>query len=155
MDVLKPLQHKRLIEKELEGFGIRLNKDPPNINYKRKEKGGINLQTLVPQSELDLDLVKTILSEYRIHNADITLRYDATADDLIDVVEGNRSYIPCIYILNKMGMQKRQFFYASNYHLLVCKDGKLRRKMILENNLLKFYGLGCQKCIGSLILYGW
>ena len=46
-----------------------------------------------------------------------------------------------------MGMQKRQFFYASNYHLLVCKDGKLRRKMILENNLLKFYGLGCQKCI--------
>ena len=102
MDVLKPLQHKRLIEKELEGFGIRLNKDPPNINYKRKEKGGINLQTLVPQSELDLDLVKTILSEYRIHNADITLRYDATADDLIDVVEGNRSYIPCIYILNKI-----------------------------------------------------
>ena len=59
-----------------------------------------------------------------------------------------------IYILNKMGMQKRQFFYASNYHLLVCKDGKLRREMILENNLLKFYGLGCQKCNGSLILYG-
>jgi len=102
LDVLKPLQHKRILEKELEGFGIRLNKDPPNINFKKKEKGGINLQTLVPQSELDLDLVKTILSEYRIHNADITLRYDATADDLIDVVEGNRSYIPCIYLLNKI-----------------------------------------------------
>ena len=109
MDVLKPLQHKRLIEKELEGFGIRLNKDPPNINYKRKEKGGINLQTLVPQSELDLDLVKTILSEYRIHNADITLRYDATADDLIDVVEGNRSYIPCIYILNKIDQVRNTY----------------------------------------------
>ena len=60
-----------------------------------------------------------------------------------------------IYILNKMGMQKRQFLYASNYHLLVCKDGKLRRKMILENNLLKFYGLGCQKCNGSLICIVW
>jgi len=57
----------------------------------------------VPQSELDLDTVKTILSEYRIHNADITLRYDATSDDLIDVVEGNRIYLPCIYILNKIG----------------------------------------------------
>jgi small GTP-binding protein len=102
LDVLKPLQHKRLIEKELEGFGIRLNKDPPNIQFKRKEKGGINLQTMVTQSELDIDLVKTILGEYRIHNADITLRYDATADDLIDVVEGNRSYIPCIYLLNKI-----------------------------------------------------
>jgi ribosome-interacting GTPase 1 len=29
---------------------------------------------MVPQSELDLELVKSILSEYRIHNADITLR---------------------------------------------------------------------------------
>jgi len=102
LDVLKPLQHKRIIEKELEGFGIRLNKEPPNIYFKRKEKGGINLQSLVTQSELDLDLVKTILSEYRIHNADIIIRYDATADDLIDVVEGNRVYIPVIYVLNKI-----------------------------------------------------
>ena len=58
----------------------------------------------VPQSELDLDTVKSILSEYRTHNADITLRYDATSDDLIDVIEGNRIYIPCIYLLNKIGM---------------------------------------------------
>lgn len=56
----------------------------------------------VGQSELDVDLVKTILSEYKIHNADITLRYDATAEDLIDVIEGNRVYIPCIYLLNKI-----------------------------------------------------
>lgn len=48
-------------------------------------------------------MVKSILSEYKIHNADVTLRYDATADDLIDVIEGNRSYIPCIYLLNKIG----------------------------------------------------
>lgn len=54
------------------------------------------------QSELDMDLVKTILGEYKIHNADITLRYDATSEDLIDVIEGNRIYIPCIYILNKI-----------------------------------------------------
>lgn len=58
--------------------------------------------TKVTQSELDLDLVKTILGEYRIHNADITLRQDATAEDLIDVIEGNRIYIPAIYLLNKI-----------------------------------------------------
>merc|ERR1712121_408887 len=39
---------------------------------------------------------------YRISNADITLRWDATSDELIDVVEGNRTYIPCIYVLNKI-----------------------------------------------------
>lgn len=54
------------------------------------------------QSRLDLEQVRSILSEYRIHNADITLRCDATADDLIDVVEGNRVYIPAIYLLNKI-----------------------------------------------------
>lgn len=43
-----------------------------------------------PQSELDAETVKSILAEYKIHNADVTLRSDATADDLIDVVEGNR-----------------------------------------------------------------
>jgi ribosome-interacting GTPase 1 len=44
-----------------------------------------------------------ILSEYKISNADVMLRYDATSDDLIDVIEGNRIYIPCIYLLNKIG----------------------------------------------------
>ncbi|KAJ6288984.1 hypothetical protein OIU76_024883 [Salix suchowensis] len=37
-----------------------------------------------------------------MHNADITLRYDATADDLIDVIEGSRIYMPCIYAVNKI-----------------------------------------------------
>ena len=47
LDVLKPLQHKRLLEYELEGFGIRLNKSPPNIGYRPKDKGGVNLNVLV------------------------------------------------------------------------------------------------------------
>lgn len=102
LDVLKPLQHKKIIERELEGYGIRLNKQPPNITLRKKEKGGINLQTVVQQSELDADMVKTILSEYKIHNADILLKCDATSDDLIDVIEGNRIYTPCIYVLNKI-----------------------------------------------------
>lgn len=41
LDVLKPLGDKRIIEKELEGFGIRLNKKPPAITVKKKEKGGV------------------------------------------------------------------------------------------------------------------
>ena len=69
LDVLKPLGHKKLIEYELEGFGIRLNKEPPNIYFKRKDKGGLNYQALVPQSSLDIETVKAILGEYKIHNA--------------------------------------------------------------------------------------
>ena len=68
LDVLKPLQHKRLLEKELEGFGIRLNKEPPQIGFRKKEKGGINLQVLCQQSELDIDLVIicSVYSFYRV-----------------------------------------------------------------------------------------
>ncbi|XP_065196312.1 developmentally-regulated GTP-binding protein 1-like [Sycon ciliatum] len=102
LDVLKPLHHKRLIEHELEGFGIRLNKNPPNIGFRKKEKGGINLTSTVTQTHLDTDMVKAILSEYKIHNADVTLRMDATDEDLIDTIEGNRVYMPCIYVLNKI-----------------------------------------------------
>eukprot|EP00245_Coleochaete_scutata_P004718 TRINITY_DN1758_c0_g3_i1.p1 TRINITY_DN1758_c0_g3~~TRINITY_DN1758_c0_g3_i1.p1 ORF type:complete len:369 (+),score=80.05 TRINITY_DN1758_c0_g3_i1:129-1235(+) len=102
LDGIKPLTHKRLIEKELEGFGIRLNQEPPNMTFRRKEKGGISLMSTCPVTHLDLDTVKAILGEYRIHNADINLRYDATEDDLIDVIEGNRMYIPCIYAINKV-----------------------------------------------------
>jgi small GTP-binding protein len=102
LDVLKPLGHKKIIESELEGFGIRLNKKPPEIYFKRKEKGGVNFTTTVPQSTLDLDLVRSILGEYKIFNADITLKCDASEDDLIDVVEANRVYVPCIYVLNKI-----------------------------------------------------
>ena len=39
---------------------------------------------------------------YVIHNADITLQEDCTSEDLIDIVEGNRVYVPCIYVLNKI-----------------------------------------------------
>lgn len=50
LDVLKPLVHKRIIEKELEGFGIRLNKQPPNITFRRKDKGGINFNATVARA---------------------------------------------------------------------------------------------------------
>jgi len=46
LDVHQP-QQRRLLEHELEGFGIRLNKTPPNITFKKKERGGINLSSLV------------------------------------------------------------------------------------------------------------
>lgn len=55
LDCLKPISHKRLIEHELEGFGIRLNKQPPAIAFRRKEKGGIAFTTTASNPRLDLD----------------------------------------------------------------------------------------------------
>ncbi|KAF8607897.1 developmentally regulated GTP binding protein 1 [Ceratobasidium sp. AG-I] len=103
LDVLKPLGDKKVIESELEGFGIRLNKKPPQILVRKKDKGGIAITNTVPLTNLDHESIKAVLSEFRISNADVAIREpDATADDLIDVIEGNRVYIPAIYVLNKI-----------------------------------------------------
>lgn len=104
LDAAKPMTHKKLIEHELEGFGIRLNKRPPNIYFSRREKGGIMYRTSFPQAHVDEELAKTILTEYRVANCELQLRQaDVTVEDLIDVLEGGRCvYVPCIYVLNKI-----------------------------------------------------
>lgn len=37
--------------------------------------------------------------EYKIHNAEILFKEDCSADDLIDVLEGNRRYVKCECLL--------------------------------------------------------
>ena len=51
---------------------------------------------------IDNDEIKAICNEYRISNASIAFRSDASSEDFIDVLEGNRIYIPAIYVLNKI-----------------------------------------------------
>ncbi|KAI9684225.1 MAG: GTP-binding protein [Trizodia sp. TS-e1964] len=103
LDVNKPLTDKKIIESELEGFGIRINKQPPNIMFRKKDKGGISITSTVPLSNIDHDEIKAVMGEYKISSADIAIRCDATIDDLIDVLEAkSRSYIPVIYALNKI-----------------------------------------------------
>lgn len=53
-------------------------------------------------TQMSEDIVKTIAIEYKISNADIIFGQDASVDQLIDVIEGNRIYVPCLYVLNKI-----------------------------------------------------
>lgn len=103
LDATKSLQMKRKIEYELEGFGIRLNKRVPQIRLTRREKGGISLQSSLELKHLSESLVTSVLAEYKIFNADVLVQQaDATVDELIDVVEGNRVYMPALYVVNKI-----------------------------------------------------
>lgn len=104
LDVTKPLTHRRKIEYELEGFGMRLNKKPPNIIIKRKEKGGLNVVKSMglELTQMSVETIKAVCAEYRLSNADVHIRGDHTIDELIDVIEGNRIYVPCIFVLNKI-----------------------------------------------------
>lgn len=98
LDVTKPMTHKKIIERELEGAGIRLNKEAPKIKIRKTDRGGVT----VSGGDLDLELVKSILHEFRMSNCDVFISGKVTVDELIDAVEGNRKYIPAIYVLNKI-----------------------------------------------------
>lgn len=99
---MKPLTHKKIIEKEIEGFGIRLNKKPADIVYKKKPKGGITFSATCPLTHLDEATVRGVCNEYKISNGDFNFRCDATVDEFIDIIEGNRIYTPCVYAMNKI-----------------------------------------------------
>jgi uncharacterized protein len=98
-------RHREILEKELETVGIRLNQRPPNVTYTKKATGGVKLASTVPLTQLGPDPGKVatqILREYRVSNADILAREDITVDQLVDVIQGNREYKPCLYLYNKI-----------------------------------------------------
>lgn len=98
-------RHREILEKELETVGLRLNQAPPDISIDKKMTGGVKVAHTVPLTKLGIDPEKTIyqvLHEYKMHNAQIVVREDITIDQLIDVVEGNRKYVRCLYVYNKI-----------------------------------------------------
>jgi uncharacterized protein len=98
-------QHRNILTTELETMGIRLNREPPGIYFKKKVTGGVKFNATVPLTQMGDDPASTvskILGSYRIHNAEVLFREDCTIDDLIDVIEGNRVYIKCLYVYNKI-----------------------------------------------------
>ena len=104
LDAVKPLTHKRIIESELEGVGIRLNRNKPDIEIKISHKGGglmIN-RTVNSDVRMSDETITNIAKEYKLNNAEICFRGKCGVDDLIDAIEGNRVYIPALYVINKI-----------------------------------------------------
>lgn len=103
LDAGKPVTHKKIIENELFSFGIRVNQSPPNIKLVKKDNGGIGYQESAIQTKgMNADVARLVCKEYKISCAEIILREDVTVDQFIDVIEGNRAYIPCLYVFNKI-----------------------------------------------------
>mmetsp|Transcript_11167 Transcript_11167/g.17134 ORF Transcript_11167/g.17134 Transcript_11167/m.17134 type:complete len:419 (+) Transcript_11167:149-1405(+) len=98
-------RHREILETELETVGIRLNQRPPNVTLTKKTTGGIKFASTIPLTKLGPDPVKVatqVLREYKVSNADILAREDITVDQLVDVIQGNRQYKPCLYLYNKI-----------------------------------------------------
>lgn len=113
LDVFQ-LVHYDVLLQELYEAGIRVNSKPPDITIKKKARGGVNISSTV-DLDLDEDTIKTILGEYRIHNANVLIRENISIDQLIDAVLGNRKYIPGLVVINKIDL-------ADEFTLRACKE---------------------------------
>jgi small GTP-binding protein len=106
-----------VVESELHGAGVRINEKPRDVKIKKVSRGGIHVNSTVPLTRLDDALIKAILSEYRVHNANVLIREDISEDELIDTLSKNRVYIPALTVINKVDLApkdllkrvKRQF----------------------------------------------
>lgn len=108
LDTLNP-QHINIIQKELRNIGIRPNEKKPDITIKPKKQGGIHISSTIKLTHLNEKTIRSIINEYGIHNADILFRDNATIDQLIDVLDNNKTYTPMITLLNKIDLVDQKY----------------------------------------------
>ena len=92
-------------------------------------------------------MVKSVMHEYKIHNVEVLFRGDYDVDDLIDVIEGNRRYIRCVYVYNKIdtiSMEEVEYLASRPYSVPIsCKLSlgfDILLKKIWENlGLIRIY----------------
>jgi ribosome-interacting GTPase 1 len=113
LDVFQLVHYDVLLE-ELFAAGIRVDSRPPEVTIRKKPRGGIIVSSTVDVG-LEEDTIKSIMGEYRIHNANVVIRENINIDMLIDAILGNRKYIPSIVVINKIDL-------ADEYTLRDCKE---------------------------------
>ena len=66
-------------------------------------KGGLFINKSVDSCiKMSEETIRTVCKEYKVNNAEVILRGKVGVEDLIDSIEGNRVYIPALYVVNKI-----------------------------------------------------
>jgi len=146
------VSHREILERELETVGLRLNKSPPDVYFKRKPTGGVSISvsgcSLTQFGDDPEYSIKGILHEYKIHNCDLLFRQDVTPDELIDVIEGNRKYIKCLYAYNKADVSSIEtidkLVRNNENSIAISSGGKLGLDWLMDSiwkdlNLVRVY----------------
>lgn len=130
--------HRAILERELETVGLRLNKQPPDVTLSRKKTGGVKFNATVPLTKLGDDPQKTVLAilhEFKLHNVELLVRQDITTDELIDVINGNRKYVRCVYVYNKIDaitLEEIDVLARQPYSVVVSVHAELNLDYLLE-----------------------
>ncbi len=144
VDVFQP-EAAALLRRELHSIGIRLDQKPPNVAIETTSSGGITVSPQVKLTKMNEELVKDILRVYDVNNARVIIREDINDDQLVDVLLGNRVYIPSITVLNKVDLVNVGFLHEIstklNYQLIpVSAEGNVNLAALKEE-IYKHLGL--------------
>jgi len=101
VDAERPEQLDKMLQ-ELYDVGIRLDMKKPKISIKKTDRGGIRVMSTVELKRMDRKTIISVLNAYGVHNADVSMHEDLNADQLIDVISGNRAYLPSLLAVNKV-----------------------------------------------------
>jgi small GTP-binding protein len=108
LDVFQPDQIS-VLKKELYEMGIRLDTRPPDVTINRASQGGLGITTTCNLTHLTESTARAILNIYKINHGNVIIREDITDDQLIDLIAGNRRYIPSITVLNKIDLVSSKY----------------------------------------------
>ena len=103
IEVFHP-EHFNVLQKEVYDADVRANQKALDVKIVKTSRGGINIGSTVKMTKLDNKTIEGMLKEFKIANANVTIRQDIDADQLIDIIEGNKAYLPAIVVLNKIDM---------------------------------------------------
>lgn len=150
LDVFHP-EHIDTIMKEIYDTSLRLNKRNPDVTITKKPRGGIDIGTTVKLTHLDKKLISDILREYKLNNCSILIRDDISVEELCDAIEGNKKYVPCITILNKIDMisknelEKIRSRYNIDIYISAEKNLNLEELKELIFKKLNFIRIFCKE----------
>ncbi len=96
--------HREIIKKELFEIGIKVDEKPPDVFVEKTTTGGISVNIQAPIN-VDENFIRNVMRINGIHNGRITIKEKGlTVDHLIDVLSGNRVYIPSLAVINKIDL---------------------------------------------------
>lgn len=113
VDVFQP-EARDILERELKSVGIRVDERPPNVVIERTSSGGLAISPQVKLTRMSESLIRDILRVYDINNARVLVRDDIDYEKLLDVLAGNRTYVPSITAMNKIDLVNSGFIAELN-----------------------------------------
>jgi ribosome-interacting GTPase 1 len=108
VDVFQP-EARGILERELRLTGLRVDESPPNVVLERADTGGISVTSVVKLTKISEALVKDILRVYDVNGARVVIRQDIDDGQLVDVLSGNRVYVPSLTVMNKIDLVNAGF----------------------------------------------